>query len=225
MANDANPLTLTVNDTGERVRLHQPRTIIAGYTARDQQAVQAHIDELAEIGVEPPPQVPMFYEVDATLLSTDPVIEVDGPCTSGEVEPVLVCAGGRTYLGVGSDHTDRELETRGVAESKAAAPKPLGERLVPIDPDGRWWDDVHAECRVDDRPYQQGQLSQLLTPRQLLDKLADSGKPVTGDAVVFCGTFPLLTGEFVYGTSYQLQLRTPQGTPLTHTYDVKTRSQ
>ena len=224
MAEHASPLTLTVAGRGERVHVHQPRTIIAGYTGRDQRAVRAHIEELAEIGVEPPPRVPMFYEVDATLLSTDPVIEVDGTRTSGEVEPVLVCASGRTYLGVGSDHTDREMETRGVAESKAAAPKPLGEHLLEIDPDTRWWDDVRVSCRVDNQPYQQGQLSQLLSPRQLLNRLADNGTPVTGDAVMFCGTFPLLTGEFVYGSSYQLELHTPDGASLTHTYHVKTRS-
>jgi len=224
VADTANNLTLTVAETGERVDLRNPRAIIAGYTARDQHAVQAHIDELAEIGVEPPPQVPMFYEVDAALLTTDPVIEVDGARTSGEVEPVLVRAGGRTYLGVGSDHTDRELETRGVAESKAAAPKPLSELVLEIDPDGRWWDDVHAQCHVDDQLYQEGQLATLLTPRQLLDELADRGSPLTGDAVMFCGTFPLLTGEFVFGNSYRLKLRPPQGAPLTHTYDVKTRS-
>ena len=32
--------------------------IVAGYTARDREAVMHHIDELAAIGIPPPPTVP-----------------------------------------------------------------------------------------------------------------------------------------------------------------------
>src|SRR5690606_30439461 len=51
------------------------RAIIAGYTGRDRASVQAHIDELAAIGIPPPPQVPMFYPIPRELLTNDAAVE------------------------------------------------------------------------------------------------------------------------------------------------------
>jgi len=76
-------LTLTVAGTADQIHLSDPRLIVAGYTGRDRQAVQVHIDELAHIGVTPPPRVPMFYELKADLLTTDASIDVAGDKTSG----------------------------------------------------------------------------------------------------------------------------------------------
>ena len=49
-----------------------------------------------------------------------------GDDTSGEVEPVLVGAADRLWVTVGADHTDRKLESYGVAVSKQVCPKALG---------------------------------------------------------------------------------------------------
>lgn len=216
-------ITLTVAGTAEQIHLSDPRLIVAGYTGRDRQAVQAHIDELAHIGVEPPPRVPMFYELEADLLTTDASIDVAGDKTSGEVEPVLVFSRGSLYLGVGSDHTDRELEIQSVAESKAAAPKPMGATVVPLASIEERWDEIVVTCRTDRQPYQHGRLAAMLTPGQLLDKLSASGAGLTADTVMFCGTLPLLTGEFVYGTAYEMEMHLPHGQSLTHAYEVKSR--
>jgi hypothetical protein len=45
------------------------------------------------------------------LLTNENVIEVQGPHTSGEVEPVIVVVKGEILFSVGSDHNDRSLET------------------------------------------------------------------------------------------------------------------
>jgi 4-hydroxyphenylacetate 3-monooxygenase len=217
-------LTLTDAGTGDDITLDPQRLVIAGYTARDQAAVQAHIDELAHIGVAPPPRVPMFYEIPADLLTTEAAIVVDGAETSGEVEPVLISSGGGLYLGLGSDHTDRQVEKRDIAESKASAPKPLGSRVLPLERVAAVWDQVELTCRLDGEVYQQGRLEVMLPPDALLRKIAAAGRPVQPDCVMFCGTLPLLRGAFIYGTTYQLELRLPDGTSLTHTYDVKRRS-
>ncbi|MET8352254.1 DUF2848 family protein [Micromonospora sp. NPDC005206] len=214
-------ITLTVAGTADQIHLSDPRLVVAGYTGRDRQAVQAHIDELAHIGVTPPPRVPMFYELNADLLTTDASVDVAGDKTSGEVEPVLVFHGGRFYLGIGSDHTDRELETQSIAKSKAAAPKPMGAAVVPMVSIEERWDDIVVTCRTDRQPYQQGRLAAMLTPQQLLGKLEASGTKLTADTVMFCGTLPLLTGEFVYGTSYEMEMHLPDGQSLTHAYQVK----
>ena len=58
--------------------------VIAGLTGRDTEAIEAHIAELAEIGVERPSSVPLFYRVSAELLNTSTNIQMLGGESSGE---------------------------------------------------------------------------------------------------------------------------------------------
>lgn len=218
-------LSVSVCGTGEPLRLSPSRLVIAGYTARDQAAVRAHIEELEHIGVPPPPRVPMFYEVPVELATSESSILVDGDRTSGEAEPVLIRHGGRSYLGLGSDHTDREVEKRDIAESKASAPKPLADRVVPLETVMAAWDEIELVCRLDGEQYQRGRLSSMLHPDEILDRLAAGGRDLGSDALMFCGTLPLDSGSFVYGTSYHLEMRLPDGTVLSHAYDVKRKGE
>lgn len=108
------------------VRTVAPRQfVIAGWTGRDAAAIQHHIHELELIGVPAPSQVPLYYRASATLLTQADTIEVIGPDSSGEAEPVLFFAGGEWWLTVGSDHTDRKVETYSIAVSKQMCPKPV----------------------------------------------------------------------------------------------------
>lgn len=219
-------LPLTESGTGARLHVDPARLVVAGYTARDEAAVRAHIAELAEIGVAPPASVPAFYDLDPELLGVDPVVEVDGAATSGEVEPVVVRHGGCWFLGVGSDHTDRDLERADVARSKAACPKPLGDVVLEIGTDlsALAWDDLSARCVVDGVRYQDGSIASLRHPSELVERMTDEVGPSTGDLVLFCGTLPLLAGAFAYGTYWRLALDVPGGTELTHAYEIKQRS-
>ncbi|TDD85919.1 DUF2848 family protein [Actinomadura rubrisoli] len=196
--------------------------IVAGYTGRDERATRAHIEELAAIGVPEPPTVPAFYRLDPALLTTEPAIAVDGGNTSGEVEPVLIRHRGRHYLGVGSDHTDRDIERADVGAAKAACPKPLGDRVVAL-PDDTSWDAIRVESSVDGRRYQSGRLSALRTPADLLGRLAGALGDLDGDLVVFAGTLPLLDGAFVPGSRWRLAL-TVDTTTLTCHYETKRRA-
>jgi 4-hydroxyphenylacetate 3-monooxygenase len=218
-------LHLTIAGSGDQLHVDSARLVVAGYTARDQEAVARHIAELAEIGVAPPPRVPMFYDLDPALLTTDAAVEVPGSRTSGEVEPVLIRAWGRWFLGVGSDHTDRALERDDVAASKAACPKPLGPVVVPMpeDLDAFDIDRVAASSTVDGVEYQSAMLAELLRPAEVVGRLREAlGEEVLADRalVIFGGTTPLLGGEFVYGTHWVLSLRLPDGTELAHHYDA-----
>lgn len=231
-------LALAVAERQEQLVVQPERLVVAGYTARDEGAVRAHIDELAEIGVPPPPTVPMFYHLGTELLTTEGAVDVTGSLTSGEVEPVLVRHAGHWYLGIGSDHTDRDLERRDVGTSKASCPKPMGGTVVRL-PDGvahgafdADWDVGHAACLVDGAPYQAGRLQQLRPPSDLIARLAEQlpeeaadGWP--DDLVVFAGTLPLIEGEFRPGRAWQLTLTLPfpdGPTTLSHAYDVTRRS-
>ncbi|MEU5690858.1 DUF2848 family protein [Actinosynnema sp. NPDC020468] len=219
-------IALDVLGTGEEVRLRPARLVVAGYTARDTAAVQAHIDELAAIGVPPPATVPAFYDLDPALVTTDAVLPVDGASTSGEVEPVLIRTGGRYLLGVGSDHTDREREKADIAASKAACGKPLGHRVVDLGPDPSTvdWDGLLADSSVDGWQYQRGRVAVLRHPVDLLDRMTAALGPVDGDLVLFCGTLPLLVGQFTYGRYWRVHLEVPGGPVLTHAYETKQRS-
>ena len=219
-------LRLTVGATGETIDVRPARLVVAGYTGRDADAVAEHIAELAEIGVPAPATVPAFYDLDPALLTTDPVITVDGADTSGEVEPVVVRHQGRHFLAIGSDHTDRELEKSDIASSKAACPKPLGATVVelPADLESFDWDAVAADSDVDGEPYQRGFLAALRTPADVLARLADALPDAAGDLVLFGGTLPLLTGRFVFGRDWTMRLRLADGTVLDHSYTTKRRS-
>ncbi|MGA4837351.1 DUF2848 family protein [Streptomyces sp. G45] len=217
---------MRVTRTGERLEIAPARLIVAGYTARDRASVDHHIAELAAIGVPPPSSVPAFYDLDPRLVTTDAVIEVAGAATSGEVEPVIVRHGGRYFLAVGSDHTDRELERADIAAAKAACPKPVGDTVVEIGPDlsALDWDAVAAESTVDGTPYQQGSAATLRHPGELVERMTAVLGGIPGDLVLFCGTFPLLTGAFVHGSHWRVCLGLPDGTALTHRYETKLRS-
>jgi hypothetical protein len=217
-------LQLTVAGTGRELRVEPTRLIVAGYTARDQDAVARHIAELAAIGVAPPDTVPSFFHLDPALLTTDMVVEVPGANTSGEVEPVVIRAGGRNYLAVGSDHTDRDRERDDVAASKAVCPKPIGPVVaeLPDDLDSFDWDHVTATSTADGATYQHASLAELLRPAAVLARLhAALGDHVAGrDLVLFGGTTPLLGGTFVPATRWTISLGLPGGTRLDHTYDT-----
>lgn len=189
---------------GPAITLRNPRVVVAGYTGADRDAVQHHIDELARIGVPPPASVPSYFPLETSLLTQSDEVEVDGALTSGEVEPVLVRAAGQLYLTVGSDHTDREIETRDILASKAACPKPVGRRAISLDAAGDWAAGT-LRCRVDGAVYQDGPLALLRpTPEVLEEYLARD--PIDGDLVIFGGTVPLLDGEFVAGQRWDMEL-------------------
>ncbi|HEX4862950.1 MAG TPA: DUF2848 family protein, partial [Acidimicrobiales bacterium] len=115
--------------------LSAPALLVIGYAGRDEASVHKHIEELAAIGIAPPPHVPMLYDLAAGLLTTATHLRAPGPRTSGEVEPVLVRAAGTWHLALGSDHTDRALEANDVRNSKAVCPKPIAPSVIVLDVD------------------------------------------------------------------------------------------
>ncbi|PWJ21198.1 DUF2848 domain-containing protein [Jannaschia seohaensis] len=174
------------------LRVAVDRLVVAGWTGRDPAAVQHHIEELAAIGVAPPSQVPLYYRGAASLLTQAEEIEVLGPETSGEAEPMLLLADGEVWLGLASDHTDRGLEAVSVAASKQICAKPCATTL--------WrWSEVAAHAdRLALRswieedgawvPYQDGTLGQI---RPLEELRAGAGLE---SGALLCGTVPAIGG-------------------------------
>lgn len=171
------------------------RLTVAGWTGRDRTAVDHHIDELKALGVAPPSTVPLFYQVSPTLLTHAPDITVLGGGSSGEVEPFVLGAAGKLWLGVGSDHTDRDLEAHSVAHSKQICAKPVGRRLWSLDLvidrlDGlqlRSWISTGEQDR--EEPYQDGTLASLLPLTELLQR-----HPLADGEAMLCGTLSAIGG-------------------------------
>ncbi|NKX55739.1 DUF2848 family protein [Arthrobacter mobilis] len=213
--------TFEVIGTGETITLTGFHGIVAGYTGRDLAAVQHHIDELAAIGVAPPPEVPMFYPVDAELFDSSGEHPGSANLTSGEIEPLYIRHHGRFYLGIGSDHTDRDLETEDIGASKRACPKPVSAQVIPVDSlESLSLDDCIARSWVDGRLYQEGSLAGIRTPADVVQLLLERTGIGDDDFLCLGGTLPLLDGTFAAGTVWHLELTFPDGTTLEHTYKM-----
>lgn len=214
-------LTFTVLGSDRTLHPAEIRVVVAGYTAADPATVQHHIDELAAIGVPPPPTVPAYYPMPASLATQDEVVTVSGAATSGEVEPVVLRLDGRLYLAVGSDHTDRELERHSIAQSKEACPKPVSHSAIEVPDDGMDWDAITIKSTVDGQPYQEGSLASLRRPTDVLDSCARDVSGARDDLLMFGGTVPLLTGNFVPGRRWTISLEVPGTGVLEHSYTVR----
>ena len=143
-------------------------TIIAGWTGRDQAALQKHVAELEALGVKPPASTPIFYRVAASRLTTAPVIEVMGTSSSGEAEFVLLHHGGRLWVGVGSDHTDRDVEIYNITVSKQMCEKPVSGVVWEMSSVAGHWDSLVLRSYVHEAGerilYQEGPVSAMLSP-------------------------------------------------------------
>lgn len=213
------------------LRIRPELLVVVGYTGRDEKAVLAHIEELAAIGIPPPPRVPMLYDLDPGLLTIETDVRIGANLTTGEVEPVFIKTGSRWFLGIGSDLTDRELERRDVRDSKAACPKPIGRTVIEL-PDNvasggfdEYWDQVHATSHVDGTLYQEGFLKSLRAPSDLIPRISEafeSDHRTDADAMIFAGTLPLLDGSFRSGASWKAQLTLPDDRILTHAHAIGT---
>jgi hypothetical protein len=174
--------------------------IVAGWTGRDPAAVEEHMAELEALGVPRPSSAPIFYRVSASRLTTAAVIETT-EASSGEVEAVLLRYQGTLYVGVGSDHTDREVETYRVAVSKQLCDKPLAPCFWRYEEVADRWDELILRSWIDDDVlYQEGTLSGLIGAEDLLSK---AEPPLEDGTLIFCGTFGAIggvrpAGEFRY---------------------------
>jgi hypothetical protein len=197
--------------------------IIAGWTGRDAAALEAHIVELEVLGIARPKAVPMFYRVDAALLTCAPVVQVVGRDGSGEIESVLWKHQGELYVGIGSDHTDRKLEAYGITVSKQVCAKPVSATVWPWREVADHWDQMQLRSQLPDSDeiYQQGSTAGLRRPDELL-ALYESREGTTADGtVMFCGTLAV-QGGIRFTPSMRLELHDAVlGRSLTHGYSVE----
>ncbi len=189
--------------------------VIAGWTGRDQAALQKHIRELEEIGVKPPKTTPIFYRVSASLFTHATEIQVSGPDTSGEVEFVLVNRDSMLSVAVGSDHTDRKAETIGVSLSKQLCAKPVSRESWPYEEVKPHWEKLVLRAWADGELYQEGLVAAMRSPEDLLSRC-----PLQPGWAMFGGTLAA-KGGIRPAKTFRMELEDPvRKRTLSHEYRI-----
>jgi len=218
-------LTFVVDaqDTTTPLTLPIDQAVIAGWTGRDPVARDKHIAELEAIGIARPATTPIFYRVAARRLTTADSIEVSGGDSSGEVEFVLIGWQDRIFVGLGSDHTDRKVETYSVTVSKQMCDKVLAPVLWEIEDVSGHWDQMilRSFAWIDGARvlYQEGTLDCMLQVAELIQR-GFGNKGLPNGCAMFGGTFAA-KGGIRPATRFEIELVDPVlNRSIRHAYDV-----
>jgi hypothetical protein len=190
---------IQISNDGNTRSFAADRLIVAGWVGKDAKALQSHIKELQELGVAPPGRTPTYMSLSPQLLTTGNEIQVIAPTSSGEVEAVIFAhADGELFVGVGSDHTDRDFEKYSIPASKQMCGKVVAPEVWPMVEVSDHLDEIILRSWIirDGREtlYQEGKLA---TNRSL--QSLQHGIPAdclrSGESYcMFCGTFAALGG-------------------------------
>jgi hypothetical protein len=210
--------------TVEKVSVEVENLVIAGWTGRDVTALNHHIEELKAIGVQPPSRVPIYYRAAAQMLTQADRIQALGEESSGEVEPVLVGAADRLWVTVGADHTDRKVESYGIAVSKQMCAKPIGRTAWRFEEVEAHWDRLMLRSFIREGGkrvlYQEGPLAKIRDPRELIFGWKDEKRLPMG-TVMFCGTMPAI-GAIRSSSRFEMELDDPVlGRKIAHAYEIE----
>lgn len=195
----------------KEVNLSFDNAYCIGYSGRNIEKTKEHIAELKELGVPEPTSVPEIYHLDPYLFRQDNTISVIGNKSSGEAEIVLIFDGTKRFVTVGSDHTDRELETVSIHKSKQLCPKPIADKVWEFEKIENNWDELELKSYVYANGqwelYQEDKVSNILPYEDLITSLEQFGAKLN-NAVVYCGTVPLVDG-FKYPNAFKAELIDP----------------
>lgn len=188
------------------------RTYNLGSATRDAEEAVHHQEEVARSGVRIAFDIPAprIYPIAPWAITTATAVGVQGHRTSGEVEIVIVVdSDGEMLVGVGSDHTDRDIERMSIVWSKQACPNVLAPTLW------RWrdvrdhWDDCLLWCDLDEEAYQRCGVAIFRDPEELVRIVRErADAPPTG-LVIFSGTYVSVTGELAFGEMWSFGMDDP----------------
>lgn len=193
----------------EELNLTFDELLVIGYAGRNIEKTMEHIKELEEqLGVPAPKQIPTIFECSHEILTQEKDIKFIGNKTSGEVEYIIVLVDGKPYIGLGSDHTDRELESVSVLKSKQVCPKPISTDLWDYDEVKDHWDQIKLVSyqTINDEiiQYQDGSLADILPVEKILSELSERVGEIR-NSIIYSGTVPLKNG-FKYGNKFRCEM-------------------
>ncbi len=220
-------LTLEKKEGTSPLSFSYSKVVNAGFTGKNQEEVQHHLQELAAKGISVPSSTPTLYPVVPTAMSTEDSMEVFGEETSGELEYVLLVVNkDEIYVGVGSDHTDRNLEEFHIPRSKQICPNILCKTVWPLAEIEAHWDDLQMSCTVtkngEKTLYQQGALGLLLNPVELMAFIEKQVSGPLENIIIYSGTVKMETEDFVFADHFAAELRDDKlNRSLSFSYDVQ----
>ena len=180
--------------------------------------------ELELLGVRRPPTSPVYYRVSCTRITTSDSIEATGNDSSGEVEFIMLQTGGSLWIGVGSDHTDRKVETYNITVSKQMCDKPVARDAWRFDELSDHWDSLVLRSWAvnggNRRLYQEGSVSSMLHPQDLIAGYVREGNSLAEGSAMFSGTLPAI-GGIQPAERFEFELEDPvRKRRLAHGYDI-----
>ena len=213
---------------GEATQVHVERVINLGYSGRDQDAVQDHIEELASEGIDPPDQIPTTYEVSPHISLVDPGnITVIGGETSGEAEFGLVITENDMFVLAASDHTDRNLESESVHLSKQVTPNVISRTAWRLETVREQWDEISITAmntrEGEAELYQKATLGEILPPEEIIDVCERRYSGSLTDTLILSGTVPTVSSGVSPGERFEVVLEHPTDSrELRVGYDIRT---
>jgi hypothetical protein len=183
-----------------------------GSATRDPNVAVAHQQEVAKSGIHIAFDVPAprIYPIALHALTTDDELFVQTDKTSGEVEIVLHMAD-QLYVGVGSDHTDRAMETVSIPGSKQACANHLAPTFWAYEDIRKTWDNCVMRSWVDERLYQDVGVDAFLKPEDIIATLrARVSNVPERDFTVFCGTIVSVDKALGYGAHWKYEMTDPE---------------
>ena len=222
------PLTFTQLTDGDprdiTVTIHN--LVIAGWTGRDREAMEAHMAELEAIGIARPKTAPIFYRTSEDLLTQDDTIRVVGDDSSGEVEFFVLSLNDGLWMGLGSDHTDRKVEAYNVTISKQACAKPISKELWRYNDVIDHWDQLILRSYAVEEGarilYQEGPVTTMLPAEELIGRYSPDTGDLAENTLMFCGTLAVQGGVRPM-EAFEIELEDPvRGRKITHRYAIET---
>jgi hypothetical protein len=212
MSSKSHAFTVNANGRSQPMTFTADRLVCCGWVGRDRPALDAHIAELAHLGVPRPGRVPIYLNFSPYLLTSDRDVTVVSDQSSGEIEYVMLCHGGRMWVTVGSDQTDRDVETKSIPASKQMCVKYVAESCWPYDDVQDHWDSLILRCWITHKGarslYQEAALGSILSPAELIEHMPGGAFRSSEGVVLFSGTIATRSG-LVYGDAYELELEDP----------------
>jgi hypothetical protein len=130
------------------------------------------------------------------------------------------------WIGLGSDHTDREVEAYNVTVSKQCCPKPIASTLWRHADLRDHWDQLMLRSyRLEGGEkilYQEGAVTAMIEPLALAAQYADEYTALTPGQIMFGGTLPVI-GGLTGAEAFAIELEDPVlGRKISHDYRVAT---
>lgn len=228
---EMNRMKFTVLSQGKEIplELEYEKVFAIGYAGRNMEKTMEHIRELErELGVLAPRRIPTIFQCGTYLLTQERELACVGKKTCGEAEYVIVLDHGKIYIGLGSDHTDRELEAVSVPKAKQICAKPICSCLWDYEEIREHWDEIFLRSwqtvAGKEFLYQEGTLRDILPVEAILKEIRERvGDP--GNWVIFSGTVPVRDG-FRFGSRFRYEMEdTVLGRKLSAEYNLEVISE